>query len=53
MALQAGLPLLDFSLIAGEDKESYFAAVRAGLDRNYCPMERIFAEVIERSVAES
>ena len=53
MALQAGLPLLDFSLIAGEEKESYFAAVRAGLDRNYRPMKRIFAEVIERSVAES
>lgn len=53
MALQAGLPFFDFSLIAGEKKESYFAAVRAGLDRNYRPMERIFAEVIERSVAES
>jgi len=53
MALQAGLPLLDFSAIAGEKKESYFAAVRAGLDRNYLPMEEIFAEVIERSVAES
>lgn len=53
MALQAGLPLLDFSLIAGDGKEGYFAAVRAGLDRNYRPMERIFAEVIERSVAES
>lgn len=51
MALQAGLPLLDFSLIADEKKEGYFAAVRAGLDRNYRPMERIFAEVIERSVA--
>lgn len=53
MALQAGLPLLDFSLIADEKKESYFAAVRAGLGRNYRPMEKIFAEVIERSVAES
>lgn len=53
MALQAGLPLLDFSLIADEKKEDYFAAVRAGLDRNYRPMERIFAEIIERSVAES
>jgi cell filamentation protein len=53
MALQAGLPLLDFSTIAGEKKESYFAAVRAGLDRNYRPMEKIFSEVIERSVAES
>lgn len=51
MALQAGLPFLDFSLIADEKKEVYFAAVRAGLDRNYRPMERIFAEVIERSVA--
>ena len=53
MALQAGLPLLDFSLIADEKKENYFAAVRAGLDRNYRPMERIFAEVIERSVVGS
>ena len=53
MALQAGLPLLDFSLIAEERKENYFAAVRAGLDRNYRPMEKIFAEVIERSVAGS
>lgn len=53
MVLQAGLPLLDFSAIVGEKKESYFAAVRAGLDRNYQPMEKVFAEVIERSVAES
>lgn len=53
MALQAGLPLLDFSLIADEKKENYFAAVRAGLNRNYRPMERIFAELIERSVAGS
>lgn len=53
MALQAGLPLLDFGTIAGEKKESYFAAVRTGLDRNYRPMERIFSEVIERSVAGS
>ncbi len=29
MALQAGLPLLDFSVIAEEKKEEYFAAVRA------------------------
>jgi len=53
MALQAGLPLLDFSSIANEGKEGYFAAVQAGLDRNYQPMEKIFVEIIERSVAES
>jgi cell filamentation protein len=53
MALQAGLPLLDFGLIAGERKETYFAAVQAGLDKNYKPMEQLFAEIIERSLASS
>ncbi len=51
MALQAGLPPLDFSLIAEEKKQAYFAAIQAGLDKNYEPMERLFAEIIERSVA--
>ena len=50
MALQAELPLLDFSLVKGRKKEEYFSAVRAGLDRNYGPMEKIFGEVIERTV---
>lgn len=50
MALQAGLPLLDFSPIAEEGKPEYFAAVQAGLNRNYWPMEKIFAEIIERSL---
>ncbi len=53
MALQAGLPLLDFGLIAGGGKEPYFAAVQAGLDKNYIPMERLFAEIIVRSLAAS
>lgn len=53
MALQAGLPLLDFGLIAGEQKEKYFAAVQAGLDKNYKPMEQLLAEIIERSLAAS
>jgi cell filamentation protein len=52
-ALQAGLPLLDFSLIAEEKKQEYFAAVRAGLDKNYKPMGRLFAEIIERSLSAS
>lgn len=52
MALQAGLPLLDFSSIA-EKKPAYFAAVQAGLDKNYRPMEQLFAEIIERSLGSS
>ena len=53
MALQAGLPLLDFSMLAGDKKKEYFAAVQAGLDKNYRPMERLFAEIIERSLSAS
>jgi len=46
MAAQAGLPLLDFGCIRGKKKIDYFAAVRAGLDRNYKPMEDLFGFVI-------
>lgn len=53
MALPAGLPLLDFSLIAEEMKQEYFAAVQAGLDKNYKQMEQLFEEVIARSLASS
>lgn len=49
MGLQAGLPLLDFSEMAGWRKEEYFAAVRAGMDLDYQPMTRLFVDVIERS----
>ena len=49
MALQAGLPLLDFSEMAGEKKDEYFSAVRAGLDRNYAPMKQLFLDIIRRS----
>jgi cell filamentation protein len=49
MALQAGLPILDFSDWDGEKRETYFAAVRAGLNRDYAPMQKLFAEVIETS----
>ncbi len=46
MALQAGLPLLDFGPLTGSAREGYFSAVQAGLDRNYGPMKALFAEII-------
>ena len=49
MALQAGLPLLDFSLIAGNSKNAYIAAIQAGLDKHSVPMERLLEEIIEQS----
>jgi cell filamentation protein len=50
MALQAGLPVLDFSLMSGQKKSDYFVAVQRGLDRNYHSMENLFAEIIENSI---
>jgi cell filamentation protein len=50
MALQAGLPVLDFSLISDPRKSDYFAAIQIGMDRNYEPMEQLFAEIIENSI---
>ena len=47
MASQAGLPILDFAHIKGKKKIEYFAAVRAGLDKDYKPMEAIFEFVIK------
>lgn len=47
MALQAGLPLLDFSCIKGRQREAYFAAVRTSMDRDYRPMKEIFRRVMQ------
>lgn len=52
MALQAGLPPLDFSELWGAKRDEYFAAVRAGMDRDYRPMERIFSEIIGRTLSD-
>ncbi len=49
MALQAGLPLLNFSSIKGKQREAYFAAVRAGMGRDYAPMVEIFRKVVKAS----
>lgn len=53
MALQARLPLLNFSAITGDKKNAYFAAVQAGLDKNYLPMETLFSGIIQQSLAAS
>ena len=53
VALQAGLPSPDFSAVQGRKRQEYFAAVRAGLDRNYRPMTKVFSEVIERTLTGS
>jgi len=44
------LPLLDFSDIRGKKKKEYFAAVQAGMDRNYEPMTTVFSDVIRKTL---
>jgi cell filamentation protein len=50
MGLQAGLPPFDFGGIKGRAKQEYFAAVQAGMDYNYAPMESIFKTVLARTL---
>jgi len=51
MALQAGLPPLDFTGIDGIWRDEYFAAVQAGMNRDYKPMKRVFNRIIERTLS--
>jgi cell filamentation protein len=49
MALQAGLPVLDFDGLRGRAKQDYIAAIQAAVGCNYWPLERVFANVVRRS----
>lgn len=53
MALQAGLPQLDFSPLDGRGKRAYVAAIHAAMGRNYGPLATLFRRVIDRTVASS
>lgn len=50
MAIQAGLPPLDFRGVTGKKKKEYIIAVQIGMDRNYKPMEKMFKYVIRRTL---
>ena len=50
MGLQADLPPLFFDRLSVPKRQQYFAAVRAGLDREYEPMAKMFSAVIQRTL---
>src|SRR3972149_3656200 len=50
MALQSGLPPLDFSGIIGRKKKEYIQAVHAGMEQTYKPMEKILESVIRKTL---
>lgn len=49
MALQAGLPPLDFAAMQGRGKRDYIAAIHAAFSGSYEPMEQVFEKVIRRT----
>ncbi|MEO5672662.1 MAG: Fic family protein [Ramlibacter sp.] len=51
MAVQAGLPSLDFSPLTGRGKPAYFAAIQVALGNNYAPLEDLFGKVIEKTLS--
>lgn len=50
MAVQSGLPPLDFSGVVGKKKKEYISAVQEGMSKNYELMEKIFRSVIRRTM---
>jgi cell filamentation protein len=50
MALQAGLPPLDFSVVKGRERGRYFDAVHAAMAGNLAPMIQVFEHVIARTL---
>lgn len=50
MGLQAGLPVLNFGGIRGDEKKRYISAVHAAVGRDYAPMTAIFRRVIARTL---
>lgn len=51
MALQAGMPLLDFTYMS-EREDEYISAIHQGHAGDYEPMKRVFSEVLRASMIE-
>lgn len=50
MALQSGLPALDFGGVRAAKKRAYISAVHSALSRDYAPMIEVFRGVITRTL---
>ncbi len=49
MALQAGLPPLDFSPMLGRGRRLYIGGIHAAMGRDYGPLATVFEKIIARS----
>lgn len=48
MALQAGLPPLDFSPMLGRGRRIYIGGIHAAMGRDYRPLAAVFEKIIAR-----
>lgn len=53
MALQAGLPALDYGGIRGRKKQEYIGAIHAAAGHDYQPLERVFRSVIRLTLRDA
>ncbi len=49
MALQAGLPPLDFSPMLARGRRIYIGGIHAAMARDYSPLAALFEKIIARS----
>ena len=49
MALQAGLPPLDFSPMLGRGRRIYMGGIHAAMGRDYRPLAAVFEKIIAGS----
>ena len=49
MALQAGLPPLDFSTVLGRGRRIYIGGIHAAMGRDYRPLAAVFEKIIVQS----
>ncbi len=49
MALQAGLPPLDFSPVLGRGRRIYIGGIHAAMGRDYRPLAAVFERIIARA----
>jgi cell filamentation protein len=50
MALQAGLPPLDFTPMTGRGRRDYVGGIHAAVGKDYVPLKQLFSRVIERTL---
>ena len=50
MAIQAGLPPLDFIDMIGKDNEEYIRAIQIGVGGDYASIEKVFTSVIRKTL---